>query len=259
MNDYNGEYGVSLIFPPGLRPAVEEIETHAKESGLFSVAQYSGDCAGGLQSLYLSGPRNSVSIEALVWGLTFDLVGLAPGEGAPLPICPYLFDFPNGFDTAGHEAVRILPGPHLRGGERLVPIVRALARLASALCGLPHLKAVVWHPARSCLAPAYFSTIVSNWLEGGVFPARGLVGLALVADGAMQTEGVGFFTGQELRIEPELMDDAAAATKIAIRLIDHLVTNGPLDRAMDIGGPDGRLLRIEPSANAHLVRVWGAN
>ena len=257
MNDYKGEYGVSLAFPPGLRPDPCHLDACAQASGIFSVSQYPGGHAGAGRSLGESGA--SVSVEALMWGLTFDVVGLVPGEGAPLPPCPYSFDLPRGFDIADHEAVRILPGPHLHGGERLVPIVRAMAGLAAALCGLPDLAAVVWHPARSCIAPGYFSAIVTNWLGGGVFPARGLVSLAEVADGAMQTEGVGFFTGQELRIEPELMGDPAAATRIAVRLIDHLVTNGPLDRSMDIGGPEGRLLRIAPSENGRLVRVWSAS
>ncbi|MFA7596205.1 MAG: hypothetical protein WCY92_07600 [Novosphingobium sp.] len=261
MNDYKGEYGVSLAFPPGLRPDPCQLDACAQASGGFSISQHLGvgDCAGAITSSYLSESGGPVSVEALMWGLTFDVIGLAPGEGAPLPSCPYDFELPPGFDIAGHEAVRILPGPHLRGGERLVPIVRAMAGLTAALCSLPDLAAVVWHPARSRIAPAYFSAIVVNWLEGGVFPARGLVSLGEVADGAMQTEGVGYFTGQELRIEPELMGDPAAATRIAVRLIDHLVTNGSLDRTVDIAGPEGRLLRIEPSENGRLVRVWSAS
>ncbi len=257
MNDYKGEYGVSLAFPPGLRPDPCHLDALAQASGSFSISQYPGGRAVAGRPLGEGGAP--VSVEALMWGLTFDVIGLAPGEGAPLPPCPYHFDLPPGFDIAGHEAVRILPGPHLHGGERLVPIVRAMAGLAAALCSLPDLAAVVWHPARSCIAPGYFSAIATNWLGGGVFPARGLVGLAEVADGALQSEGVGFFTGQELRIEPELMGDPAAASRIAVRLIDHLVTNGSLDRSMDIGGPEGRLLRIVPSENGRLVRVWSAS
>ena len=259
MNDYRGEHGVSLAFPPGARPHPSHLEACARVSEGFSISQYPGDCAGASPSFHSSESGKPVSVEALMGGLTFDVIGLAPGEAAPLPPSPYSFDLPRGFEIADHEAVRILPGPHLHGGERLVPIVRAMAGLAAALCGLPDLAAVVWHPARSCIAPGYFSAIVANWLGGGVFPARGLVSLAEVADGAMQTEGVGFFTGQELRIEPELIGDPAAATRIAIRLIDHLVTNGPLDRSMDIGGPEGRLLRIAPSENSRLVRVWSAS
>jgi hypothetical protein len=246
MNDYTGECGLSLIFPAGSRPTLHALAEYAGKSGDFSISHHLGEHG------------DAIAVELLLWGLTFDLVGLAPAGSAPLPVCPYNFALDRDFEIAGQDALRILPGPHLHDGRHMVPVVRAMAALGADLCGLPHLSAVVWHPARSCIQPEYFASIVANWLKGGIFPARGLVGLANVADGAMQSEGVGFFTGQELRIEPELMDDPAVAARIAFRLIDHLVANGPLDRAMDISGPEGRLLRIEPSENGRLARVWSA-
>lgn len=139
----------------------------------------------------------------------------------------------------------------------MMPVIRAMAGLAATLCALPGLAAVAWHPARSCIGPRYFTSIISNWLEGGVFPGLGLVGLAPVADGALQSEGLAFFTDQELRIEPELTADRSAAAKIAVRLIDQLVERGSLRQEEQVVGPDGRPLRIEPSANGRFVRVWG--
>jgi hypothetical protein len=195
-------------------------------------------------------------VEVLAGGLTFDLSGLSSGPGHAPPGCIYPFDLPTTFDGAGTEALRLVPGPHLAGGERMMPVIRAMAGLAANLCALTGLVAVAWHPARSCIGPRYFTSIIGNWLEGGVFPGLGLVGLTTVADGGIQSEGLAFFTSQELRIEPELTEDRAAAAKIAVRLIDRLVEQGPLTSPDHIAGPEGRPLRVEPSTNGRFVRVW---
>lgn len=197
-------------------------------------------------------------VELLCDGLTFDASGISPGSPARQPGCAYRFDLAEPFDPAALEAVRLVPGPHLAGGERMMPVIRAMAGLAARLCELPGLAAVAWHPARSCIGPRYFASIIANWLDGGVFPGLGLVGLSPVADGGIQSEGLSYFIDQEIRIEPELAADRTAAAKIAVRLIDRLVEQGGIANREDVAGPEGRLLRIEPSANGRLVRVWSA-
>ena len=195
-------------------------------------------------------------LEVLANGLTFDLSGLAPAPGHSPPEQAYGFDLPAGFDHTGLEALCLTPGPHLSGAARMMPVVRAMAGLAASLCTLPGLVAVAWHPARSWIGPRYFTSIIGNWLEGGVFPGLGLVGLATVADGGMQSEGLAFFTDQELRIEPELTGDRASAARIAVRLIDRMVEHGRLEIAETLIAPEGKSLRIEPSGNGRIVRVW---
>lgn len=225
----------------------------AQNSGAFSIS-HDPALRGEMPGSDLSG--NNRWIEVLADGLTFDLSGLAPGEAHSSPRCAYPFDLPSSFDGAGTESLRLVPGPHLAGGERMMPVIRAMAGLAANLCALPGLAAIAWHPARSCIGPRYFTSIIGNWLDGGVFPGLGLVGLSTVADGSMQSEGLAFFTSQELRIEPELTEDRAAAAKIAVRLIDRLVEQGPLVLPEHVAGPEGRSLRVEPSANGRFVRVW---
>ena len=250
------DHGLSLLFEWGHRPDAAGIAALASECGEFAVS-HDGTRTG--EHATADGKGSDLEwVELLANGLTFDLWGLTPGPAAQIPECTYTFDLADDFRPEGCEALWLAPGPHLAGGERMMPVIRTIVGLAAGLCQLPGLVAVVWHPARSGVGPVYFSSIVSNWLEGGVFPGLGLVGLATVADGGMQSEGVAFFTGQEIRIEPELADDRATAAKIAVRLIDHLVTGGPLDRVVELSGPQGRLLRIEPSANGRFVRVWSA-
>jgi hypothetical protein len=97
---------------------------------------------------------------------------------------------------------------------------------------------------------------VLRWIEGGVFPGLGLTALAVNPDGGMHSEGLTLFTGQELRVEPELTGDKAAGAKMALRLLDYLVEAGRIAAPRLIDGPDGEPLRLEPSANGRFVRAW---
>lgn len=253
-------YGISFLFGPGKRPDRAAIRKLIDDIGGFDITDNPEGVPDGLTQSAQAGHNTSPDgwVELICSGLTFDLCGIAPWEGRRLPDCAYPFDLPADLEPALLEAVELRPGPHLAGGERMTPVVRIMMDLATRLCALEGLEAVAWHPARSWIGPRYFTSIVTNWLDGGVFPGLGLVGLGMVADGGMQSEGVGFFTGQEIRIEPELAEDRAAAAKIAVRLIDHLVEAGPLEGREEFMGPDGRMLRIEPSSNGRFVRVWSA-
>jgi hypothetical protein len=136
------------------------------------------------------------------------------------------------------------------------PVIRSLAWLAATFTALEGVEAVAWHPARSWCGPGYFRDGVLRWVEGGVFPGLGLTALAVAPDGGMQSEGLALFAGQDLRIEPELMLDKAAAAKIGVRLIDYMVVSGPIEAPRRLEGPAGEPLRLEPSPNGRFVRVW---
>lgn len=147
-------------------------------------------------------------------------------------------------------------GQHLAGGENLLPVVRAMAGVVQALLALPGASAVAWGPARSVLSPEYFRRAVGAWLAGGAFPALGLTALVKDASGAMNSEGLSFFTGQELRIDPILASNPAAAGKIAIRLIHSLVSGWSVPSPTEIAGPSGEVLGVEPTGNGRILRVW---
>jgi hypothetical protein len=147
------------------------------------------------------------------------------------------------------EAVTLRPGPHLAAGSTMMPVVRMLAWLTANLAVLPGLRAVVWHPARCWSAPETFRTGVSRWIEGGPFPAFGLAALAEMPDDALQSEGLALFTGQELRIEPGLSLDRAAATSWLCGSFTGWSNPGELPNANWSTGPPAKKLSIEPSAN----------
>lgn len=195
-------------------------------------------------------------LELLANGLTFDLAGLAPGPPMDPPPRGYVFGLAEEFEFGRMEAIRLQPGPHLAEGRTMFPVVRSLAWLAAQLAALPGTRAVAWHSARSWSAPGQYRDSVLRWTDGGVFPGLGLAALAPTPDGGMQSQGLALFTGQELRLEPELAQDRAAGAKIALRLMHWLVEHGRLDAPERLAGPDGLPLRLEPSDNRRYVRVW---
>ena len=135
----------------------------------------------------------------------------------------------------------------------MLPLVRGIASLAAALSALPGVRAVGWHAARAWSAPDYFRGSVMRWVQGGAFPGLGLTALTFTSDGGLQSEGLALFTGQELRIAPELVGDRAAGARLALRLLHMLVEDGPVDACSWLSGLAGEPLALEPSTNRRLV------
>jgi hypothetical protein len=117
-------------------------------------------------------------------------------------------------------------------------------------------QAVAWHAARSWSGPAHYRESVLRWIDGGVFPGLGLAAFVPMPDGGMQSQGLALFTGQELRLEPDLTEDRAAGAKVGLRLMHWLVEHGRLEGPELLPGPDGLPLRLELSDNGRFVRVW---
>lgn len=239
--------GVSLLFAPGARPdagAVAALLAQPPgEQGQPARISHGGDVASG-------------TLELLASGLTFDLSGLSPGEPAPLLAAAHVYGLDGSIAASPLEAVTLRAGEHVSAGGTLVPVVRVMAGLAARLAGLQGIAAVAWHPAGTWIEPGFFIRAVSAWLAGGAFPALGLTALERTADGGVETSGLAWFTGQELRLEPLAGEEGAATVKVAMRLVDALVAHGRLGGRQTFSGPDGSLLVAEPEAGGKLVRVW---
>ncbi|MGH6785255.1 MAG: hypothetical protein ACREBO_00350 [Novosphingobium sp.] len=236
--------GLSLLFAEGARPSAADVvrlaETRNERFG-FGIAFRPPDTEGW--------------VELLVNGLSFDCTGLVPadpGENAPHH---QSFGLPAAFVRQPFEAVTVRPGPHLSGGERLMPVIRGLVGLGAALARLDGVKALCWRPAGSWMEPGYYGRIAGEWLDGGAFPALGLATLERDAEGRLLSHGLAFLAGQELLLEPRPGASAAEAGKLAVRLIDDLVYSGPLTAAARYSGPGGEDLVAEPEAGGTLLRV----
>ena len=138
----------------------------------------------------------------------------------------------------------------------MLPVVRTMAAIASTLALELEALAVCWEPAGSWMDPQYFSRVIEGWCAGGAFPALGLTGIERTHDGGVESDGLDFFVGQELRIESRRGEPAADTVKLAARVIDHLVSNGAIFAREALVGPGGEPLLAEPSTDGKLLRVW---
>ena len=233
---------LSLLFAPGTRPSATEIEALAGREGAFAVTHRP--------------PAGEGWLELLINGLTFDCRGLAPAD--PAPWAPVLSPPPgvDGLAFGRLEAVSLAPGPHLAGGEAMLPVVRGLVGLAAALAQGTEAQAILWHPSLRAVEPAGFIAQVEQWLAGGVFPGLALTGLTREGDGSLHTEGLAFFIGQELRLEPGGGASAAEDAKLALRLIDRLAATGAIRQAVRVEPLPGQLIELVPDEGGALVRAW---
>jgi hypothetical protein len=235
---------LSLLFESGKRPSAADVLVLGVRSGAFSVSNKPPDDGTAISWL-----------ELLTNGLTFDLQRLAPSEPRAIPGFMNLFDLPGAFDTGTCEAVTLEPGPHLSGGPNLLPVTRSQMALGVELCALPGIAAVGWNPARSLSSPAHFTSSVTRWLEGGVFPGLGLTALAEQAGGGLRSEGLAFFTGQDIAIGPEVAKDKAGTARLALRLIHEMVEAGGIAAPEHVTGPEGEVLLLEPIDKGQVVKV----
>lgn len=219
--------GMSLLFAAGERPdatAVEDALESAAANGVKSSISYRPDVSEGW-------------LELLSSGLTFDLVALQPAD-ALVPDRPVQRIGMGEESGSGWEAVSLMPGEHIASGATMMPVVRTMAGLGAGLAVSLSARAVCWEPAGSWVEPHFFAKTVNAWLGGGAFPALGLTSLTHKADGTLRTTGLFHLIGQELVLETEGSDGATAA-KLAMRLIDHLVSEGALRGQRSMTLPDG--------------------
>lgn len=230
-----------MLFPPGKRPSARAVRTAVDRGG---AGQISYDPARNAAT-----GESSDWLEMVVDGLTFDLLGLAPGRSLVAPAPRHCF----GLAAAafeGQEAIGLAPGPHLAGAASAMPVVRTLLRLASTLASQwDAALGALWLPAESAMRRDLFVGAVDAWLAGGPFPALGLTGVAQRADGALASDGLAFFTGQELVLDAALSADRVAATRLLIRLIDELAEQPPLEGERTVALESGGTLRLTPAGS----------
>ena len=148
-------------------------------------------------------------------------------------------------------------GPHLAEGMNNLPIMRAMMALGATVAdALPGVSCATWSLSGVRVAPAEFIASIDRWLGGGPLPVPALIRFKNAIDEGVESVGLAFFHGQEVRIEPDLLTDRDAMIRLAMRIADQLLHRGRLDQSDVMTAPDGRTLRLEPSRNGKFVRVW---
>lgn len=243
-----------LLFAKGKRPDRAAIRAFAARQ---QAPRLSYDAPpGGAADRGTTWPGQHLWIELLRDGLTYDVSGLAPGPEIDFPLIANRFDLPALPTAVTHEALALRPGPHLAAGAQSQPVIRAMLALACELTlHFEDLAAISWGPSRSAIGRRYFESVISAWLDGGPFPALGLTAFAECPDGALESVGLAFWIGQELRIEPSLSTDKVAASRLGIRLVNQLVLVGRLTADERIIAPNGTRLVLRPSRDHALISV----
>jgi hypothetical protein len=244
-----------LLFATGKRPdcdAIRDFVSHHPAVELshdtLPLAETQGEAVW---------PGQQVWIELLRYGLTFDVAGLAPGPSSAFLDCAHRFDLADLPQADKFEAITLNPGPHLASAGRSLPVMKAMLALACDLTRhFDNLEAICWAPSRSAIGRRYFESVTAAWLEGGPFPALGLTAFVEADGEALESVGLDFWIGQELRIEPPLGADKVAATRLGVRIINHLVLAGGLAAIDRITAPDGSRLVMEPLPRLKTIRVW---
>lgn len=230
-----------ILFPKGGRPSARDVRVALARGRM---GQVSYDPAQS-ETVVVS----SDWLELLVEGLTFDLLGLAPGRSLLAPVPRHCFGL-SPASLLGSEAIGLAPGPHLAGAANAPPVVRTLLRLASGLAWQwEAVLGTLWLPAESAMGRGLFVSAIDAWLTGGPFPALGLTGVTERSGGVLASDGLAFFTGQELVLDAALSTDRIAATRLLVRLVDYLVEQPPLvgDRTIALEG--GGRLQLAPAGS----------
>ena len=244
LEQMHGRTGLSLLFSAGDRPCVEEVEhalAIAEETALAGISHRPHGVEGWL--------------ELHVTGLTFDLLGLAPGPGRKPPPAAHVYGLPVDVARFDFEAMWLMPGVHIAAGAALLPVVDAMTGMAAVLARHLPIKAVCWNPASSWMDAGYFVRIIDTWRDGGAFPVLRLVPLAPGHDGAIASNGLRHFTGQDVILESRPGEDPSQIVQLAGRIVDHLIGHGPLAGQQDLVGPEGETLRARVDAQSGIVRI----
>lgn len=259
-------HGPQLVFASGARPdrsAVRAfVEMHDTVSIAFDPAETpmlrvidAAEDADRSQDPY----AEKLWMELVTRGLSFDLVGISPAPGQSLAETSHHFDYAKPDTFGEHGVLELLPGAHLSGGEKSLPVLKAQFALCRDLVRyFADVEAVVWPPAQSAIGRRFFESTITAWIEGGTFPALGLAAIRETEQGGLQSVGLDYIIGQEVRVEPSLASDKVDATRLAVRLINQLVLVGRVTESELVIAPDGRRLRVEPSEDGKFVKVQGA-
>lgn len=249
--------GLMLVFDRGARPDRTAVATALAAIPRVAISHDPATLAGPTHAASpLAAPEDMTRwLELLVDGLTVDLVGLAPGPALDEPDVAYRYNCEIG-EPGGREAVGLFPGPHIAAGASSMPILRTLLGLGADLADtLDGLRAVCWGPARSAIAPQFFVRTIRTWLDDGPFPALGLLGLHFDEGGTLTSEGLAFFTGYELAVDPALTADRAAAMRLTVRVVHELVGAELPEVRHEFVTDEGLPLALEPDPSARLIRI----
>ncbi|QKG71457.1 hypothetical protein [Erythrobacter mangrovi] len=255
-----GQSGLLLLFGSGNRPERSHIIAAMDWGGRTSIshdpAQLDASDKRCSDDTGVTACQTDNWLELQRDGLTFDLVGLSGGPSLAVPVNLHKVGNPSELSLDMVEAIGLAPGPHLAAGSASLPVVRTQLAVAVELIEeLPGLVAVCWAAAGTVLPPALFSSVVTDWLAGGAFPARALLHIGKGSVDCLRSYGLAYFTGQEIELSEWLSRDETTATDLAHHLVHELVATGPICDPVELHLGKWGSLRLKPSSDGATVLV----
>ena len=178
-----------------------------------------GDATAAEAAVVAAFGANALPIALARDGCEFVLGSAKDGIGSPQYIAANPVDLPKG------PSIELTVANS--GACKFPAMLRTMTGIAAQIAALEGAAAVGWTVSGTVCGAGFFSRVAGTWLDGGAFPAMVLVALQGNGEGGLVTKGLEPFGGQEvwLDLAPLPMPEQA---KIAIRMVDHLVTEGPV-------------------------------
>ena len=197
-------------------------------------------------------PPDGVALQSA--GLGFDLVGLAPGPAIPVPDVGDGDVVERAARRSGTHACALRLGPHIESGRHSLAILRTWFHLGHAIAAAFGAPALCWAPGGVVMECEKVAAHLAAWDARSDVPVNLLATFRPTLDGAIQSRGLAYFTGQEFRLEPALLRGNEAS--LARLIFAHLFYAGPQLASGQLAAPDGCALRLQPSGNRRFLRVW---
>jgi hypothetical protein len=146
----------------------------------------------------------------------------------------YPFSRANIFTSSGQSDLKskiaIGLNGHVRGGERVPPVARALLSVGGVLADHLAADAVFWVPSGILSDARYFSEVADSYAKGGAFPTLPTIHFDYRDEGrVLSTSGLSWFAGQELKLTSRGQAlDKIELMKRAVRLTHDMAVNGPI-------------------------------
>ena len=252
--------GLILLFDPDCRPTNDDIrEATANLARTFVSFDPSSQAGKDQRTSGARAPNKRTSdnwVELLRDGLTFDLIGLKPGPAVDKAEVRHRFGSVSANVEDATEAIGLFPGPHLEKGSHTLPVLRTLVGISADLAGaFDAVRAVIFTPSGCVLAPDLFIKLIADWQDGGPFPSPGIVGFTFTAERELRTDGLAFLAGRELALDAELAHDSVEAARLASRIVDVLVGQGPIELPTRLEWPGLPGLELFEDASANMIRA----
>lgn len=151
--------------------------------------------------------------------------------------------------------VSISLGTHVAGGERVPAIIQALLEVARRLGSSLGAQAVIWHPAGVVSGFAYFSEAVGDYSAGGAIPVLALVNFKAGSDEVINSTGLSYLSGQELRVARSTMDNSDMMRRV-VRVVHDVAVNGQISETVKLDGIEPEeIVELQPLPEYGLLQM----